>query len=46
MADLVNAIFYSFWTFAGTVILLSIAVKGLVAITAIIAAFATQKDNQ
>jgi hypothetical protein len=46
MADLVNAIFYSFWTFAGTVILLSIAVKGLVAITAIIAAFAAQKGNR
>lgn len=46
MADLINAVFYSFWTFAGTVILLSIAVKGLVAITAIIAAFAVQKGNR
>lgn len=44
MADLINAIFYSFWTFAGTVILLSIAVRGVVAITAVIAAFSAQKD--
>ncbi|WP_313666217.1 hypothetical protein [Shinella sp.] len=44
MADLINAVFYSFWTFAGTVILLSIAVRGVVAITAVIAAFAAQKD--
>lgn len=46
MADLLNAVFNSFWTFAGTVILLSIAVKGLVAINAIIAAFAAQKGNR
>ncbi|HEV7253833.1 MAG TPA: hypothetical protein VGN97_12175 [Mesorhizobium sp.] len=36
MADLLNAIFYSFWTFAGTLLLLSLVVRGLVALCALI----------
>ncbi|WP_277996376.1 hypothetical protein [Ensifer sp. Root142] len=36
MADLFNAIFYSFWTFTGTAILLGIVTKGLVAIVALL----------
>jgi hypothetical protein len=37
MAELFNIIFYSFWTFAGTAILLSIVTRGIVAIVAIVA---------
>lgn len=36
MADLLNTIFYSFWTFAGTAILLSIITRGIVAIVALL----------
>lgn len=36
MADLLNAIFFSFWTFAGTAILLSIVTRGIVAIVALL----------
>jgi len=35
MADLLNAVFQSFWTFAGTVILLGIVTRGIVAILAL-----------
>jgi hypothetical protein len=38
MLELFNAVFYSFWTFAGTVILSSTAVQGLVVIAAAILA--------
>lgn len=37
MADLLNAVFYSFWTFAGTAILLGIVSRALVAIVALLA---------
>lgn len=37
MAELMDAIFYSFWTFAGTAILLGIVTRGLVAIVALVA---------
>lgn len=36
MADLLNVIFYSFWTFIGTAILLGIVTRGIVAILAIL----------
>lgn len=36
MAELFNIIFYSFWTFAGTAILLSIVTRGIVAIVALL----------
>lgn len=38
MLELFNAVFYSFWTFAGTVILLSIVVHGLAIIASAILA--------
>lgn len=44
MADLINAIFYSFWTFAGTFLLLSLVVKGLVAVAAVIVALAGRQN--
>ena len=34
MVDLINAIFFSFWTFAGTFLLLGLIVKGIAAVAA------------
>lgn len=36
MAELFNAIFYSFFTFVGTAILLGIVTRGIVAIVALL----------
>lgn len=36
MADVLNAVFYSFWTFAGTAILLWIVSRAIVAVVALL----------
>lgn len=36
MIELFNAIFYSFWTFVGTLMLLAVATQGVVALAAIL----------